>query len=205
PVRLPETAESGGSETPTAREDPPVVLTVARIERQKNFDTLLTAIRILKSERGSSGRKFRYVVAGGGPLLAHFRTRSRGLGIDDVVAFTGSVPHGRIRELYERSDFIVHIPLDEPFGLVPLEAALCGKAGVVSDHGGPAEVVVDGVTGLHVDALDPAAVAGKIGHLLDHPEAAVRMGENARSRVMERYSWEGFVDAFEAEMKRVIL
>jgi glycogen(starch) synthase len=63
-------------------------------------------------------------------------------------------------------------------------------------------VVVDGVTGLHVDALDPAAVAGKIGHLLDHPDAAARMGESARSRVEEHYSWDRFVDAYERHLER---
>jgi len=201
---LPGKTGSAGSESATAREDLPVVLTVARIERQKNFDTLLAAIRILKTGRAASGRRFRYVVAGGGPLLEHFRARSRRLRIDDVVTFLGSVPHDRVRDLYASASFLVHIPLDEPFGLVPLEAALYGKASVVSDHGGPAEVVVDGVTGSHVDALDPAAVAEKIGQLLDHPDAAVRMGGSARSRAVESYSWEGFVDAFEAGLKRAI-
>jgi len=204
PVRLPETAESGESETPIAREDLPVVLTVARIERQKNFDTLLAAIRILKAERSAPGGGFRFVVAGGGPLLEQYRDRSRRLRIDDVVTFLGSVPHEQLWDLYGKASFLVHIPLDEPFGLVPLEAALCGKASVVSDHGGPAEVVVDGVTGSHVDALDPAAVAEKIGQLLDRPDLARQMGEAARSWVVERYSWEGFVDVFEAGLKKAI-
>jgi glycosyltransferase involved in cell wall biosynthesis len=191
---------SGGSfvnESASGREDAQVVLTVARIERQKNFDTLLAAIRILKAGRAASGRSFRYVVAGGGPLLEHYRARCRRLRIDDVVAFLGSVPHDRIREVYEKASFLVHIPLDEPFGLVPLEAALCGKASVVSDHGGPAEVVVDGVTGVHVDALDPAAVAAKIGHLLDRPALALEMGERAHSRVLEHYTWDRFTESFE--------
>lgn len=200
---VPGKTGSVGREAPAAREDLPVVLTVARVERQKNFDTLLDAIRILKTGRAPSGRMFQYVVAGGGPLLEHCRARSRRLRLDDVVTFLGSVPHDRVRGLYESASFLVHIPLDEPFGLVPLEAALYGKASVVSDHGGPAEVVLDGATGLHVDALDPAAVAEKIGQLLDHPEAAVRMGESARSRGAELYSWDRFVDAFERHLERV--
>jgi glycosyltransferase involved in cell wall biosynthesis len=199
---LPGKPGSVGGEAPAAPEHLPIVLTVARIERQKNFGTLLEAIRILKAGRAASGKGFRYVVAGGGPLLEHFRARSRRLRIDDVLTFLGSVPHDRVRDLCEKASFLVHIPLDEPFGLAPLEGALCGKAGVVSDHGGPAEVVVDGVTGLHVDALDPAAVAGKIGHLLDHPDAAARMGESARSRVEEHYSWDRFVDAYERHLER---
>jgi glycosyltransferase involved in cell wall biosynthesis len=204
PLPPPGTAGSAGSEADAAQENLPVVLAVARIERQKNFDTLLAAIRILKAGRSAGGKGFRFVVAGGGPLLEQYRARSRRLRIDDVVTFLGSVPHEKLRDLYGNASFLVHIPLDEPFGLVPLEAALCGKASVVSDHGGPAEVVVDGVTGSHVDATDPAAVAGKIGHLLEDPEAAARMGESARARAKECYPWEGFVDAFEAALKREI-
>jgi glycosyltransferase involved in cell wall biosynthesis len=200
PVPLPGTAGSAGSGAVAAQENLPVVLTVARIERQKNFDTLLAAIRILKAGRSAPGKGFRFVVAGGGPLLERCRARSRRLRIDDVITFLGSVPHEKLRELYGRASFLVHIPLDEPFGLVPAEAALCGKPGVVSDHGGPAEVVVDGVTGMHVDALDPASVAGKIGYLLEHPDAAREMGERARSRVLEHYSWDRFAESFERQL-----
>ncbi len=202
PLPPPGTAGSAGSEADAAQENLPVVLAVARIERQKNFDTLLAAIRILKAGGSAAGKGFRFVVAGGGPLLEQYRARSRRLRIDDVITFLGSVPHEKLRDLYGNASFLVHIPLDEPFGLVPLEAALCGKASVVSGHGGPAEVVVDGVTGAHVDALDPAAVAGKIGYLLDHPEMAARMGESARSRAAAEYSWDRFVDAFERHLER---
>lgn len=183
---------------------PPVVLTVARIELQKNFDTLLEAIRILKTGRAATGKALRYLVAGSGPLLAHYRAMSRRLGIDDVVTFLGSVPHERVLDLYKGASFLVHVPLDEPFGLVPLEAALCGKASVVSDHGGPAEVVVDGVTGVHVDALDPAAVAEKIGYLMDHPDVAREMGESARARAKDLFSWERFVGSFEEHLGKAL-
>jgi glycosyltransferase involved in cell wall biosynthesis len=193
-----------GRTATTKRDGPPIVLTVARIELQKNFDTLLRAIRILKASREAAGLPFRHVIAGGGPYLEHFRKTSRRLRIDDVVSFTGSVPHGKVRDLYEASAFVVHIPLDEPFGLVPLEAALCARASVVSGHGGPAEVVVDGVTGLHVDALDPAAVAGKIGSLLDQPDLAREMGETARTRAAAEYSWGRFVDRFERHLVGVV-
>jgi glycosyltransferase involved in cell wall biosynthesis len=199
---VPWGAASDGMKSAPLPEDPPVVLTVARIELQKNFDTLVEAIRILKANRDAPGRRFRYLVAGGGPHLEHFKAKSRRLGIGDVVTFTGSVPHHRIRELFEKASFLVHIPLDEPFGLVPVEAALCAKTSIVSDHGGPAEVVVDGVTGIHVDALDPASVAEKIGYLLDHPEEARKMGERARSRVVDHYSWDRFIDHFEHHLRQ---
>ncbi len=196
--------ESEGFPEPKTPGAEPVVLTVARLEPQKNLDTLLEAIRILKFGWKGTVPRFRFVIAGAGPLLDHLRARSQRLGIEDVTYFPGSVPHDRIRTLYGMASFLVHIPLDEPFGLVPLEAALCGKTSIVSDHGGPAEVVADGVNGLHANALDPGDVAEKIGRLLGDPSAAGRMGVAAYSRACREYSWDRFVNEFEDYLIRTV-
>lgn len=177
-----------------------MVLTVARIELQKNFDTILKAMAVLK-KRGYAD-SFRYCVAGAGPQLAYFKRKAGRMGLDDVVRFLGRVPHEEIGSLYADAAFLVHVPLDEPFGLVPLEAALLKKASIVSDHGGPAEIVVNGETGLHVDALDPNDVANKIEALLTNRDQAVKMGEAAHAWVMNNLTWERFIDTLEAHLRQ---
>ncbi len=171
----------------------PSVLTVARVEVQKNIDTVLKAIKLLK-EKEVLPPGFKYIIAGDGPHLNYIKRKSRGIG--DVV-FLGTVPHENVWRLYAEADFIVHIPLDEPFGLVPLEAALLKKPSIVSDHGGPSDIVKNGVTGYHVNALDPNDVAQKIIHLLDRRDVAERMGNAAYKHVMDNMTWDVFVDNFE--------
>jgi glycosyltransferase involved in cell wall biosynthesis len=130
------------------------------------------------------------------PIL-NISKKSRNIGISDTVQFLGSVPHENIWKLYEDADFIVHIPLDEPFGLVPIEAALSKKPSIVSDHGGPSEIVANGITGLHVDALNPDDIAEKMDSLIKQPEYARKMGEAAYSRALKNMTWDIFMNKFE--------
>jgi glycosyltransferase involved in cell wall biosynthesis len=43
--------------------------------------------------------------------------------------------------------------------------------------------------GVCVDPGDPAAIAAAIDHFVTHPELAMRMGENGRRAVLEKYNW----------------
>jgi len=83
----------------------------------------------------------------------------------------------------------------EPFGLVILEAMACETAVVASKVGGIPEIVVDGETGFLID-YDAgrhdefsAALAEKVGRLLDDPVRATAMGEAGRKRVLTHFGW----------------
>jgi glycosyltransferase involved in cell wall biosynthesis len=181
----------------TKTSDHPVtVLTVSRIELQKNFDTLLKALKILQNRSGRPAR-FKYKIVGTGPYIDLYQKMCRRMGLEGLVQFLGPVPHENIWKLYEEADFLVHVPLDEPFGLVPIEAALHKKPCIVSDHAGPAVTVINGITGMHVDALNPEKIAGMIATLLDQPELVKQMGEAAYDWVMQHMTWEMFVNNFE--------
>lgn len=119
------------------------------------------------------------------------------MGLSSSVQFLGSVPHKDVWKLYAESDILVHIPLDEPFGLVPIEAALLKKPSIVSNHGGPSEIVVDSITGLNVDALNPNDVAEKIEYLFENVEVAKKMGEAAYCFVKRNMTWDIFIGKYE--------
>jgi glycosyltransferase involved in cell wall biosynthesis len=172
------------------------VLTVVRIETQKNLDTILKAVKILKKKNNLTKRFF-YKIVGGGPHLSYFKQKSEKMGLNDVVHFLGPIPHNDIWKLYGESDIIVHVPLDEPFGLIPVEAAMMRKPSIVSDHGGPSEIVIDGLTGLHVQALSPEDLAEKIHNLMEQSYRLKAMGDAAYSRISEHYVWDVFITKFE--------
>ena len=88
------------------------------------------------------------------------------------------------------ADLVVCTPWYEPFGIVPLEAAACGRPLVGSRVGGLLDSVADGRTGILVPPQDPDALADAIGQLLDDPARAEAMGRRARRRAVERFSWE---------------
>jgi glycosyltransferase involved in cell wall biosynthesis len=75
----------------------------------------------------------------------------------------------------------------EGFGRVVIEAQAMGRPVIATDHGGAAETVVAGETGLLVPPGDPLALAGAIETMLglDRSDAA-RLGERARAHVLAR-------------------
>lgn len=90
--------------------------TIARIDKQKDFPTLLTTFKMI-SERFPDAR---FSIVGDGPLLKEMRQLSRELEIDHLVTW-----HGRISEIddYLKSlDLFILTSVYEGFGLVLLEA-----------------------------------------------------------------------------------
>jgi glycosyltransferase involved in cell wall biosynthesis len=68
-----------------------------------------------------------------------------------------------------------------------IEAMLTGLPVVATNVRGPAEQVVDGVTGLSVPAGDPAALGSALARLVRDPELRVRMGQAGRRRALDNY------------------
>ena len=110
--------------------------------------------------------------------------------------------------LYSQAAVFCCPSIYEPFGIINLEAMACGTPVVGSRVGGIAEVVVDGETGLLIDAnispemphdpLDPAsfsaALAEGINRLVRDPELRRRMGAAGRQRVLDNYSWHSIAE-----------
>jgi glycosyltransferase involved in cell wall biosynthesis len=79
--------------------------------------------------------------------------------------------------------------ISELFGLVAAEAMACGRPAIVSDTGSLPEVVADGVTGFVVPSANAPAIRRRLLELYDDPSRANEMGQRARQRVLERFTW----------------
>jgi glycosyltransferase involved in cell wall biosynthesis len=84
--------------------------------------------------------------------------------------------------------------IPELLGQALLEGMACGAPAICTAVGGMPEVVVDGVTGFVVPPNDPAALGEKIRWLRDHSDEAQRMGQAARRRVLDHFTWDRVVD-----------
>lgn len=76
----------------------------------------------------------------------------------------------------------------ESFGLVAIEAFACGTAVIAAHHGGLAELVVHGKTGLFVRPGDAIALAQTIAWAEANPAAIIKMGKAARAEYLSRYT-----------------
>ncbi len=78
----------------------------------------------------------------------------------------------------------------EPFGMTVIEAYSCGLPVIASRIGALAEIVQDGVTGLHFNPGDAADLAAKVEWAWNHPDAMAVMGRAARREYEAKYTAE---------------
>ena len=109
--------------------------------------------------------------------------------IGDKVIFTGfkSNPIDYINLI----DIVVHTSIDpEPFGIVILEAMLLAKPIISTTIGGPAEIVIDKKTGILVDPGKPDILSEEIDRLVENPEYAKEIGDEAYKLLKRKYTFE---------------
>lgn len=78
----------------------------------------------------------------------------------------------------------------DSFGLVVAESMACGTAVVVADQGGPADLVVDGRTGMVFRSNDLSSLVSALRRLLTEPETRDVLARNALREVERRFSIE---------------
>jgi glycosyltransferase involved in cell wall biosynthesis len=151
---LPVEEPSPGFCSQPARE--PLFVFVGRLDREKGVDVLLHAFALLR-ERVPGAR---LTIVGRGPLRASLEALAGRLSLLGAVSFAGwRTPAGLEEELAPAWAAVVPSRWAEPFGLVAVEAMVRGVPAVVTDHGGLAETVDHGVSGLHVPPENVAALA----------------------------------------------
>jgi glycosyltransferase involved in cell wall biosynthesis len=90
--------------------------------------------------------------------------------------------------IYQDLD-IVAVPsrVEEAFGRAALEPAMWSIPVVASRRGGLPEAVLDGATGLLFEPENVTDLADKLACLLNDPERAEKLGEQARARANEMF------------------
>lgn len=162
-----------------------ILLTVNFLHPRKRIDLFLRAIQIIRDHISNTAA----FIVGSGPEEEHLHSLARELELEDAVIFTGFVPDGELAAYYALANLYVHTGKLESFGLSVLEASAAGVPVVSVDEGGPREIIVDGETGLLVEANADAIAQGVISLLEDNPRRAA-MGEAGRRRVAQEFSWE---------------
>jgi trehalose synthase len=92
-----------------------------------------------------------------------------------------------VNALQRRSDVIVQKSLAEGFGLTVAEAMWKGRPTLGSRVGGIQDQIVAGESGVLVDATDSDDLGAAVTSLLSDADAAARLGEAGRRRVIENY------------------
>ena len=136
-----------------------------------------------------------YDTAGSQYTLDELQRMTAAAGLQDRVAFTGFV--ARPAPVLRALDIVVHASTQpEPFGLVIAEAMACGRAVVVSDAGGAAEIVDAGVTALTHPPGDAPALGRALAALITDEGRRARLGAAARIAAADRFDANTFAAGF---------
>jgi starch synthase len=181
----------------------PYVLFVGRVTRQKGIIHLVNAIRSIDSG-------VQIVLCAGAPDTKEIgEEMERAVGKarkhteNPVIWIAEMLPKEEIIPLYSQASVFVCPSVYEPFGIINLEAMACETPVVASRVGGIPEVVIPDLTGLLVPIhprsnvdVEPANpqrfsedLAAAVNELLRAPEESRAMGQRARRRVEEHFSW----------------
>ena len=158
------------------------MLFVGRVSKEKNLDLLVAATRRL----AESATPVRPVIVGDGPYMPEMK---RLLG-DSI--FTGYLGGEDLARAYASADFFVFPSTTDTFGNVILEAQASGIPVIVSDIGGPRDLVSHGVDGFVTKGQDVADLAEAIRKLAADAGLRKSMGEAGRIRVETRDWTEAF-------------
>jgi glycosyltransferase involved in cell wall biosynthesis len=162
--------------------DPVRLVTIARLQPQKDHTTLLRALAQLQSEAWTLD------MIGDGPLRADATALANDLGIGHRVRFLGA--RRDIAEQLAEHELFLLISHWEGFPRSILEAMRAGLPVVASDVGGVRESVTDGETGFVVPPNDVEAVRARVALLLANPGIRSRLGAAGRRRYERHFTFD---------------
>jgi colanic acid/amylovoran biosynthesis glycosyltransferase len=183
---------------PRAPSETASVVLIGRFVEKKGFEYGIRAFA-----RAASTRRARLTLIGDGELAPRLKRLVRELGIADRVEFAGVVPSDEIARRLQQTDVLLAPSVVAAFGdresglLTAKEASASGVPPIGTLHGGIPEIIDDGVTGFLVPERDVAAMADRLGRLLDDPELRQRMGRAARQKMEQMYDIRATVRALE--------
>ncbi len=166
---------------------------VGRIGVEKNLQLIASAFRRFSRKH----ENVHLVFVGDGPFRPELERLLDGL----PVTFTGFLERTDLCRAYASADVKLFPSTTDTWGNAPVEAQASGLPVVVSTVGGPAELMVDGVTGFQISGQDPEELEEVMERLLD-PELRSALGRNARAFAEARRVDEPFTAIFDADAYR---
>jgi len=168
-----------------------VIFSLGRLVKRKGIDKMLEAMPIIL-ERVEEARFF---IAGVGPDEGYLKNIYSDLDkkVREKIVFLGKVSEAEKWAWLKMCDTFAMASRDvegdvEGFGIVYLEANLCGKPIVAGRGGGASDAVVDYENGIMVDPESSDDLAESVIELYQKPMLRLDLGENGLRRALEKFT-----------------
>jgi glycosyltransferase involved in cell wall biosynthesis len=163
-------------------------LSVSRFRKEKRLELQIEAFKKIPD------KKLRIVGSSSNKTESDYEEYLKKIAPPNVE-FLGSLDDKELLDQYANCTAVLYTPIDEDFGLVPIEANAAGKPAIAVREGGCLETVQEGKTGLLIDAT-PAAIVRAV-RSISRPGKAKSMGRACLLNA-KRFDQEKFI----AEIKK---
>lgn len=167
----------------------PLVGYFGRLKKYKSVDHLLHALPAVVKQVPD----LKAIIVGEGDDRTRLEEKTKELGLEGVVEFTGFVSVEKKIELLQQMWFKVTTSSKEGWGLTVIEANTCGTTVLASNVEGLRDAVQDGETGLLYTFGDVADLSGKMIQLLGDTGLRNRLSKNA-IEWSKKFNWRKAAD-----------
>jgi len=189
----------------------PIIFSMARLDRVKNMTGLVEWFAKNKRLRGLVN----LVVVAGDIDPSKSRDREEVAEIEKmhrlikeynldgqfrwICAQKNRVRNGELyRYICDTKGAFVQPAIYEAFGLTVVEAMTCGLPTFATCNGGPAEIIVDGVSGFHIDPYHGDSASERIADFFEKcktdPSYWIKISNGGLQRIYERYTWKIYAE-----------
>lgn len=165
------------------------ILYVGRLSPEKGCSTLIRALSKIRD------LDIRCTIIGDGSQKKKLERLALRLGVAEICDFKGKLQREFLGSIYKGSDIFVCPSVDEPQGVVILEAMLFCCPIVASEVGGIPDMLKHGQTGLLVAPKDPERLAVAIRRLYVDSALRTKIAQKAKVSV-ENFRWENVLRLF---------
>ena len=159
----------------------PLIGMIARLSEEKGHTYLIKAMPEVISRIPQA----KLLIVGEGRMRRQLVNLTQEMGLEKSVFFLPSLMY--TQEVLSCMDLFVLPSLKEGLGLALMEAMACGLAVIGSDVGGIKSLIQDRYNGLLVKAADSRELSDAILELLQNPDQAKSLGNNARIFINQNF------------------
>lgn len=171
--------------------NPTKFIAFGRFVKKKGFDVLLKAFKELLV---TTDEDIRLILGGDGPEKNNLEQITEDLGIEERVSFPGWIDD--IESFLKQGELFVLPSLDEPFGIVVLEAMAMGLPIITTETKGPLEIL-SAETAVFAATNNVASLADAMEKALNSESQRQSLASKALQRFKERYSRQAIIPQFE--------
>lgn len=158
------------------------LVNTSRVVHQKGIDITIEALKYLPEH-------IKFLVVGDGNKMEEYKMLVTKLNLSNRVVFTGRVDRSIVTLYRKASDIFIAASRTEGLGNAFVSALASRLPLITTAVGGIADYAIDDQTAWIVPVENPKAIAEKVMEIINNPDKAKKISENARKMVEEEYDW----------------